>query len=102
MARIAGDNVPDDKKLCISLTYIYGIGLSTARKICKIVKIDENKKVSCLTVNEIEAITSYINQNELVSSDLRREVHSRIQFLKDIGTHKGMLHRRCRFSKFSK
>ena len=85
MARIAGVNVPTNKRLEISLTYIYGIGPKYAKDICNTVKIDGSKRVNDLNEDEIIKIREFIDKNFLVEGDLRREISVRIKRLTDFG-----------------
>ena len=73
MARIAGVNLPNQKRLEIGLTYIYGIGQTTAQKICKVLELDPNEKVKDLTDDEVNKIRTYIDGELQVEGDLRRE-----------------------------
>lgn len=92
MARIAGVNIPPNKRLIISLTYIYGIGLTSAQKICKTAKLSENKKTSELTDIELVKLRSEIEKNFQVEGDRRREVSLNIKKKKDIRTYQGLRH----------
>lgn len=94
MARIAGVNVPTTKRICISLRYIYGIGPTTASRICKEAKIDESKRVQDLSEDEISAIRSVIDSTCRVEGDLRREVSMNVKRLVDLGCYRGLRHRR--------
>ncbi len=94
MARIAGVNVPTNKRLEISLTYIYGIGPKYAKDICKEVKIDGSKRVNNLNEEEVIKIREFIDKNFLVEGDLRREVSVRIKRLTDLGCYRGLRHRK--------
>ncbi|MBX6763978.1 MAG: 30S ribosomal protein S13 [Rubrobacteraceae bacterium] len=94
MARIAGVDLPREKRVEIGLTYIYGIGRSTAKKICAETGVDPDTKVRDLAEGEISAIRSYIDQNLRVEGDLRREVNQNIRRLIDIGCYRGIRHRR--------
>ena len=94
MARIAGVNVPSNKRLEISLTYIYGIGQKYAKDICNSVKIDGSKRVNDLNEDEIIKIREFIDKNFLVEGDLRREVSVRIKRLTDLGCYRGLRHRK--------
>jgi small subunit ribosomal protein S13 len=94
MARIAGVNVPTQKKVYIGLTYIYGIGLETSMKIMKDLDIDLNKRVSQLTDNEVLKIREYIDANVKVEGDLRREVSMNIKRIMDLGCYRGLRHRK--------
>ena len=94
MARIAGVDLPREKRVEIGLTYVYGIGRSTARKILKETGIDLDTKVRNLTDGEAGAIRTYVDQNLQVEGDLRREVNQNIRRLIDIGSYRGIRHRR--------
>ena len=94
MARIAGVNVPTNKRLQINLTYIYGIGPKFAKDICESVKIDGSKRVSQLNEDEVIKIREFIDKNFLVEGDLRREVSTRIKRLTDLGCNRGLRHRK--------
>lgn len=93
MARIAGINVPDHKHADVALTAIYGIGRSRARKICEAVKIEPSHKISSLSEDQIEALRNEVAQYT-VEGDLRREVSMHIKRLVDLGTYRGIRHRR--------
>ncbi|MBP7190556.1 MAG: 30S ribosomal protein S13 [Rickettsiaceae bacterium] len=92
MARIASVNIPANKRLVIGLTYIYGIGLTLADKICKTVGVDVNKKVKDLTDKELVDIRSLIEKDYQVEGDLRREVSLNIKTKKDIRCYEGLRH----------
>ena len=93
MARIAGINIPDNKHVRISLTYVYGIGDSLARNLCKTLAISGETKVSDLSEKELEALrTAMANLN--VEGDLRREISTNIKRLMDLGCYRGIRHRR--------
>ena len=94
MARIAGVDIPREKRLEISLTYIFGIGLPTSQKICAELDLDPNTKVSNLTEDEVNRIRSYIDQNLKIEGDLRRELSISIKRLMDLGCYRGFRHRR--------
>ena len=94
MARIAGVNVPTNKRLIIALTYIYGIGPKYSKDICETVKIDGSKRVNSLNEDEIIKIREFIDKNFLVEGDLRREVSVRIKRLTDLGCYRGLRHRK--------
>ena len=94
MARIAGVNLPNQKRLEIGLTYIYGIGHSTAQKICKELELDPNEKVKDLTDDEVTKLRGYIDTNLEVEGDLRRERSQAIKRLSEIGCYRGLRHRR--------
>ncbi len=94
MARIAGVDLPRDKRVEVGLTYVYGIGRSTAKKILKEADVDPNTKVRDLAEGEVSAIRTYVDQNVQVEGDLRREVNQNIRRLIDIGSYRGIRHRR--------
>tara|TARA_B110000046_G_scaffold34967_1_gene38017 strand:- start:1062 stop:1418 length:357 start_codon:yes stop_codon:yes gene_type:complete len=93
MARIAGVNIPDNKHAVISLTYVFGIGRPTARKICAQVGIAEDTKISALDDGQLDQLRSAVGQNE-VEGDLRRETSMNIKRLMDLGCYRGLRHRR--------
>jgi small subunit ribosomal protein S13 len=94
VARIAGVDLPREKRVEIGLTYVYGIGRSTAKKILKEAGVDPDTKVRDLTDGEAGAIRTYVDQNLQVEGDLRREVNQNIRRLIDIGSYRGIRHRR--------
>ena len=94
MARIAGVNLPNQKRLEIGLTYIYGIGQSTAQKICKDLELDPDQKINDLTDDEVTKLRTYIDANVEVEGDLRRERSQAIKRLSEIGCYRGLRHRR--------
>ena len=94
MARIAGVNLPNTKRLEIGLTAIFGIGHSTARKICDELGLDRNEKVKDLTDDEVTKLRAYIDQHLEVEGDLRRERAQAIKRLSEIGCYRGVRHRR--------
>lgn len=94
MARIAGVNIPTQKKVKTALTYIYGLGHTFANKICNDTKIDGEKRVKELTEQEVITIREYIDANFVVEGDLRREVASNIKKKMDLGSYQGLRHRR--------
>ena len=94
MARIAGVNLPNQKRLEIGLTYIYGIGQSTAQKICAALELDPDQKIKDLTDDEITKLRTYIDANVEVEGDLRRERSQAIKRLSEIGCYRGLRHRR--------
>lgn len=93
MARIAGINIPDNKHAGISLTYIYGIGRTTAVKICDAVGVAPNEKIQSLGEDKLDAIRSEITKLT-VEGDLRREKNMAIKRLMDLGCFRGIRHRR--------
>ena len=94
MAHIAGIEIPKNKRLFIGLTYIYGIGLTTAKKICQKANIDEMKKVEDLTVEEEKNIRDIFQNDYVVEGALRTQVAMSIKRLMEIGSYRGMRHRR--------
>jgi small subunit ribosomal protein S13 len=94
LARIAGVNLPNQKRLEIGLTYIYGIGQSTAQKICKDLELDPDQKIKDLTDDEVTKLRTYIDANVEVEGDLRRERSQAIKRLSEIGCYRGIRHRR--------
>jgi small subunit ribosomal protein S13 len=94
MARIAGVNLPNTKRLEIGLTYIYGIGQPTARQIAAALGLDQNTKVRDLTEEEVSKLREHIDANYQVEGDLRRERTQAIKRLSEIGAYRGMRHRR--------
>ena len=94
MARIAGVNLPREKRLEVGLTYIYGIGPATARKVCAELGLSPDEKVRDLTDPEITKLRNYIDGNLQVEGDLRRERSQAIKRLQEIGAYRGVRHRR--------
>jgi len=94
LARIAGIDLPKNKRSVIALTYIYGIGLSTSRNILQICKIDENIRIQDLSEDQVSAIRSHIQNDIKVEGTLRSEVQMNIKRLMDIGCYRGLRHRR--------
>ena len=94
MARIAGVNIPPQKRVEIGLTYIYGIGRSTSNKVLSLVGIDADTKVRDLTEEEILRLREAIDREVEVEGDLRRERSQNIKRLMDIGCYRGIRHRR--------
>ena len=93
MARIVGVDIPNDKRVVVSITYIYGIGNTTAKKICKAANVDEDIRVKNLTEEQLSAIRQEIAKYK-VEGDLRREVALNIKRLTEIGCYRGMRHRK--------
>jgi small subunit ribosomal protein S13 len=94
MARIAGVDLPREKRVEVGLTYVYGIGRSTARKILSETGVGPDTKVRDLAEGEVAKIRTYVDRNVQVEGDLRREVNQDIRRLIDIGTYRGIRHRR--------
>ncbi|MDR0367207.1 MAG: 30S ribosomal protein S13 [Rickettsiales bacterium] len=92
MARIAGVNIPTEKVVYISLTYIFGIGAKTAKDICAAVKVDPMKRVGRLSDDDVIKIREYIDRNLVVEGDLRREVAMNIKKLQDMRCYRGVRH----------
>jgi small subunit ribosomal protein S13 len=94
VARISGIDLAAGKKVGIALTYIYGIGKSNYKMICRVAGVSEDKKVKDLTESEILAIQKAINDNLVVEGDLRREVSTNIRRLMEINCYRGVRHKR--------
>ena len=94
MARISGVDIPREKRLVISLTYVFGIGRSTAEKICEATGIDESTRTRDLTDEEINKIRAFIDENCKVEGDLKREVQLDIKRKMEIGSYQGLRHRK--------
>jgi small subunit ribosomal protein S13 len=94
MARIAGIDLPKKKKIEYALPYIYGIGLTTSRKILKDTGIDPNKRVYELTEDEISTLNKEIQSNYIVEGELRKIVQLNIKELMDLGCYRGLRHRK--------
>jgi small subunit ribosomal protein S13 len=94
MARIAGVDIPREKRVEISLRYIYGVGPSAARAVCTNTSIDPDTRVRSLTDEEVNRIRAYIEHNLKVEGDLRREVAQDIKRKMEIGSYQGLRHRR--------
>ncbi len=94
MARIAGVDIPRDKRVDVSLRYIFGIGISVANQICNHASVSGETKVRELTDDEISRIREYIDRNFIVEGELRRQVRQNIQRLVEINSYRGIRHRR--------
>jgi len=94
MARIAGVDIPREKRLEISLTYIFGIGKSTAQQLCDDLGLDRDTKVSELTEDEVNQIRQYVDQHLTIEGDLRRDVQNDIKRKIEIGCLQGVRHRK--------
>jgi len=94
MARISGVDIPRDKKVDISLSYIYGIGRPSAEKICDAASVPRERKVRDLTDDEVSRIREFIDKNFIVEGELRKQVRQDIQRLIEINSYRGIRHRR--------
>jgi small subunit ribosomal protein S13 len=94
MARVAGVDLPREKRVEVGLMYVYGVGRSTSRKILDETGINPNTKVRDLAEGEVAQIRTYVDQNVEVEGDLRREMNENIRRLIDIGSYRGIRHRR--------
>ena len=94
MARIAGVDIPRDKRVEIALTYIYGIGPTTSQAILEATQIDPTVRVRDLDENQLTRLREYIDRNYMVEGDLRRDVNMNIKRLMEIGCYRGLRHRR--------
>ncbi len=93
MARIAGTNIPEQKRVEVSLTYIYGIGLTTSQKMLQDLNINPDTRVKDLNEKELGSIREYIDKNLTVEADLSRVVTGNIKRLKEIGAYRGLRHK---------
>lgn len=94
MARIAGVDLPNKKRVEYALTYIYGIGLKTSRQILKLAEISPDKRVFQLSEDEIAGISKKIQESCVVEGDLRKKVQMNIKTLMDLGNYRGLRHRK--------
>ncbi len=94
MARIAGVDIPREKRLVVSLTYIYGIGLPSAERVCANTSIDQGTRVRDLTDEEVVLLRTFIDDNFRVEGDLRREIDQDIRRKMEIGSYQGIRHRK--------
>lgn len=94
MARIAGVNIPTGKRVPIALTYIHGIGPAIAAQIIEALKIEPSRRVNQLSDDEVLAIREFIDANVTVEGDLRREVQMNIKRMMDMGSYRGLRHRK--------
>ena len=94
MARIAGVNIPSGKRIQIALTYIFGIGSTRAKKICEIAKLDPSKRVNSLSEQELTIIRDLIDKSFVVEGDLRRDNAVNLKRLVDLGSYRGLRHRK--------
>jgi small subunit ribosomal protein S13 len=94
MARIAGVDIPREKRLVISLTYVFGVGATTATQVCEATSVDPDTRVRDLTDTEVNKIRAWIDQNLKVEGDLKREVQQDIKRKMEIGCYQGLRHRK--------
>ncbi len=94
MARIAGVDIPREKRLVISLTYVFGIGRTRAEQVCEATGIDQSTRVRDLTDEEINKVRSFIDQNLKVEGDLKRDIQQDIKRKMEIGCYQGLRHRK--------
>lgn len=94
MARIAGADIPNEKRVEVALTYIYGIGPTSAKKILQATAVDPDTRVKALTESDITRLREVIEEQYSVEGDLRREVAMNIKRLMDVGAYRGLRHRR--------
>ena len=94
MARIAGVDLPREKRIEIGLTYIYGIGRTSANRILKEANVDPNTRVRDITDEEVKRISAVIDETQTVEGDLRREIAMNIKRLQEIGCYRGIRHRK--------
>ena len=94
MARISGVNIPSGKRVEIALTYVFGIGSTRAKKICKAARLDPSKRVNSLTEDELTVIRDIIEKKFVVEGDLRRDNSINLKRLIDLGCYRGLRHRK--------
>jgi small subunit ribosomal protein S13 len=94
MARIAGVDIPREKQIQISLQYLYGVGITSAKKICAAAQLDPTKRTKDLTEDELHRIREELEKSYKVEGDLRREVSLNIKRLMDLGCYRGLRHRK--------
>lgn len=94
MARVAGVDLPRDKRVEIGLTYIYGIGLTTSQEILRETTISPDTRIKNLSEDEVSRLRDFIDRNYIVEGDLRREIGLNIKRLQEIGCYRGLRHRR--------
>ena len=94
MARIAGVDLPREKRIEIGLTYIYGIGRTSATRILEAANVDPNTRVRDITDEEVKRISAVIDETQTVEGDLRREIAMNIKRLQEIGCYRGIRHRK--------
>ncbi len=94
MARLVGVDLPRDKRIEVGLTYIYGIGLTTSKKVLTATGVDPDVRVKDLTEDDLQKLRDYIQENIKVEGDLHREVSQNVKRLMEIGCYRGLRHRR--------
>ncbi|MBQ9420145.1 MAG: 30S ribosomal protein S13 [Lachnospiraceae bacterium] len=94
MARIAGVDLPREKRVEIGLTYIYGIGLTSSQRILREANVDPDTRVKDLTDDEVKRIAEVVSETQMVEGDLRREIAMNIKRLQEIGCYRGIRHRK--------
>jgi small subunit ribosomal protein S13 len=94
MPRLVGVDIPNDKRLVISLTYIYGVGNHMAKRICRELNIDPNMRSKDITEEEVARVAAFLDRNVPTEGGLRRKIQMDIQRLKEIGCYRGARHRR--------
>ncbi len=94
MARVVGVDIPNDKRLEIALTYIYGVGRVTANKVCAVLELDPGMKARDLSEEQVGALASHLQKVYTVEGELRREIAQNISRLRDINCYRGLRHRR--------
>ncbi len=94
MARVVGVDIPNDKRLEIALTYIYGVGRMTANKVCAALELDPGMKARDLSEEQVGALASHLQKVYTVEGELRREIAQNISRLRDINCYRGLRHRR--------
>jgi small subunit ribosomal protein S13 len=94
MARVAGVDLPRDKRVEVGLTYIYGIGLTTSQEILRETNISPDTRIKNLSEDEVSRLREFIDRNYIVEGDLRREIGLNIKRLQEIGCYRGLRHRR--------
>ena len=92
MARIAGVTIPSDKRIVIALTYIYGVGVPTAKKVLEQVKVDENTRTKDLSDEQVNAIRTVLEKSHRLEGDLRRDRLADVKRLREIGAYRGVRH----------
>jgi small subunit ribosomal protein S13 len=94
MPRLLGVDIPADKRLVISLQYIYGIGITSAKQICRAMQLSEDMRAKELSEDQVARLASHIQNQYVVEGQLRRQINQNISRLRDIGCYRGLRHRR--------